>query len=363
LVSRRAWIAVVIVLVSGGVATWIAISDRHPENPDAGNRVEPSLPDGGIPAGENTEADDRPDPADLNFNPGWIGAACTSDGDCDYDKGFCLMPEEGFPRGYCSARCRKLCPDRKGDLYSTTFCVEDPTFGNKGICLAQCNLHLTTSGCRPGYVCTSLQRFGGDVLRMVCLPQRGSPPPPTECTRKLQALGLAFARPDLADAPSRPAKPGDPPPDKEICQIDTPVLLASPVHGVDFRRKGKRHADNLLVACRFALAIDKFAALLNELEVVEVTHVGTYVCRGVAGTHSLSGHGHALAIDVIGFERARYAPVTIVDHYMGKDRQKRVFLRNLVKKIREAKIFDVILTPTSNRAHQDHLHLETRPGK
>lgn len=302
----------------------------------------------------------REHPADRNFNPGWIGAACSHDADCDYQGGFCLMPEEGFPRGYCSARCRRLCPDRKGDRYSTTLCIEDPAYGDEGICVAGCNLHLTPSGCRPGYRCTTQWRLGDETVRMVCLPERGTPSPPTACTRQLDRLGLTYARIDLADAPSRPARPGDPLPRRDHCQIDTPVLLASPVRTVDYRLAGERHAEHLVVACRLALVLERFSDMLREAGVVEVEHAGTYVCRSVAGTRTLSGHGHALAIDVTGFERARAAPVSVARDW-NRPGEERRFLRNLVRDLRKAGIFDVVLTPAYDQAHADHLHLEIHP--
>jgi hypothetical protein len=342
----------VLVLMALGAAIWLLCEKPVPP-PEV-------LTPGKTPPANFEDSKSTTHPADRNFNPGWIGSACGHDRDCSYEGGFCLMPEEGFPRGHCSARCDKFCPDRKGDFYSATFCIDDPVYADSGICLARCNLHLTPSGCRPGYVCTSLQRRNESMVQLVCLPDRGTPPPPTDCTRELDRLGLAYARPDLADAPSRPARPGEPPPRQEICQIDTPVLLNSPVYTVDYRQKGQRHADHLLLACRMALAIQRLSELLRDAGVVEVEHNGTYVCRGVAGTRSLSGHGHALAIDVTGFERAQGSPLSVKADWSGSDPDRRGFLRDLVARIRQAEIFDVILTPQSGDRHMDHLHLETK---
>jgi hypothetical protein len=198
------------------------------------------------------------------------------------------------------------------------------------------------------------------MVQLVCLPDRGTPPPPTGCTRELDRLKLVYTRPDLADAPTRPARPGEPPPDRDVCQIDTPVLLSSPIRTVDFRQKGQRHADHLLLACRMALAVEKLSLLLRDAGVVEVEHNGTYVCRGVAGTRSLSGHGHALAIDITGFERAQGSPISVQADWSGPDTDRRKFLRDLAAKIQKAKIFDEILTPKKGGLHLDHLHLEIK---
>ena len=337
--------AIFVLILAAAVAVWLFYPQEAPP-PEA---QEPVI---------TPPAEPEVHPADRNFNPGWIGSACGHDRDCPYDGGFCLMPEEGFPRGHCSARCDKFCPDRKGDFYSATFCIDDPAYADSGICLARCNLHLTPSGCRPGYICTSLQRRKESMVQLVCLPDRGTPPPPTECTRQLDRRGLAYTRPDLADAPTRAARPGEPPPRQEVCQIDTPILLNSPIHTVDYRQKGQRHADHLLLACRMALGIQRLSELFRDAGVVEVEYNGAYVCRGVAGTRSLSGHGHALAIDITGFERAQGAPVSVQADWSGPDPDRRKFLRDLASKIQKAKIFDVILTPKKGGLHRDHLHLE-----
>ncbi|MBW1809832.1 MAG: extensin family protein [Deltaproteobacteria bacterium] len=347
----RLVVVFIAVFLLAGLAVFLYLSPADPPH-----RKPLPKPDAGIKKPAIIEIH----PSDKNFNPGWIGSACKSDSECKYDSGFCLMPEEGYPRGYCSAKCSKFCPDRKGDLYSVTFCIEDPLYGKGGVCLAQCNLHLTPSGCRPGYICTTLQRVSQDAVRLVCLPDRGSPPPPTDCTRQLDKLGLVYTRPDLADAPTKAARPGEAPPDLKFCQIDTPVLLASPIRSIDYRQKGQRHAEHMLVACKMALAIERLSIILTEMDAVEVEHNGTYVCRGIAGTNSLSGHGHALAIDITGFELARDSAIKLSQHWNGADKKKKRFLRDLVKRIRKEKIFNVVLTPASDKAHQDHFHLEIR---
>ncbi len=346
--------SLLVLVVASAVSWWFLPIVQKPKTPTAPPETKLSVDAGPIPF-------KPPNPAsDQNFNPGWIGSACRQDQDCAYAGGFCLLPEEGFPHGTCTQRCQRFCPDRKGDLFSVTLCAEDPAYGDKGLCFAGCNLHLTASGCRPGYVCTTLRRIDDSQVRLVCLPQRGSSAPPTACTRKLLASGLHFTRPDLADSPVRPARPGDPEPDHDICQIDTPVLLASPIQTVDYRQKGQRHADHLLVACRLALALDRLSELLAAASVVEVEHNGTYVCRSVAGTRSLSGHGHALAIDITGFELAQDSPVSIEAHWNSPDKKKRNFLRKLTASIRKARIFDVVLTPNADPSHRDHLHLEIK---
>ncbi len=72
----------------------------------------------------------------------------------------------------------------------------------------------------------------------------------------------------------------------------------------------------------------------------------------------MSAHGRGLAIDVTGFERARASPVSVAKDWNGPEPNKKRFLRNLLKHIRQARIFDKILAPDNSPSHQDHLHLE-----
>jgi len=350
------WIAgLALALIAGLIGLCLVPTERRPRPP----RPAEPVPAQAAPAAPATEPA-KPPPADRNFNPGWVGALCAHDKDCAYPGGFCLMPEEGYPRGHCSAACQNTCPDRQGALYSPTFCIEDPLRANRGLCVAGCNLHLTPSGCRPGYSCGTVERLGHGPARLVCLPERGTPPPPTPCTDRLDTLGIVYTRPDLADAPSRAAKSGDPLPREKICQIDTPVLLANPIHQVLYRQPSERYGESLLVACPMACALEKLSRFLQELSVVEVLHLGTYNCRGIAGSRELSNHGRAMAIDLIGFERAQGSPVSVKDDYPGNNPERRAFLRSLLQKLRSQRIFDRVLGPDTDSAHRDHLHLEVR---
>jgi hypothetical protein len=289
---------------------------------------------------------------DAPFNPGWIGSACQADMDCGFEGGHCLTEREGYPGGYCTMTCAGSCPDKRGDLYSDTLCVDDPHQAAVAQCMARCALHLGPTGCRVGYVCTTTASHASASERLVCLPDLGTPPPETACTRALQARGLPFGRPDLADQETVLGRA------TKACQIDTPVFFATPIHHVDFRETGRRLAEHLLVACDMALVLDRFSRVLSQLNVVEVEHVGTYNCRGVAGSTRLSSHAQGRALDVKGFERTSGIPVRVLRDWNGGNRERRRFLRDLVSRLKREHIFNVILTPDSNQAHADHLHLE-----
>jgi len=264
-----------------------------------------------------------------------------------------LLEEEGFPRGSCSAICSERCPWREGDLYRPAYCLPDPAYAGRRICLAGCNLHLTPSGCRPGYICTSVPRLGDVVPRLVCEPDSGGPFPPDDCVRRLDGLGLVYTRPQIADLPVEDGG------DTAWCRIETPILLSSPLRGVDFRHRGERFADHLLVDCRMALALEKLARLLAENKVVEVEHHGAFVCRRKRGSGSLSGHGRGLAIDITAFT-TELGEAKEIGRLWKEPGARGDWLRRLVGQIRAAKIFDRMLGPDNDQQHADHLHLEVK---
>ena len=53
--------------------------------------------------------------------------------------------------------------------------------------------------------------------------------------------------------------------------------------------------------CEAALATAKTGAIAAEMGAVEIVHYGTYNCRPIAGTSTLSQHAFANAIDLYGF--------------------------------------------------------------
>jgi hypothetical protein len=98
------------------------------------------------------------------FNEGWIGGNCTSDADCLYDGGRCILADGGR-EGTCTKSCERTCPDRAGN--ALTFCVGD----TQGFCLARCDFDASTSGCGNNQECVPRARNMEPATVMdVCLP-------------------------------------------------------------------------------------------------------------------------------------------------------------------------------------------------
>ncbi|MFN3202582.1 MAG: extensin family protein [Bradymonadia bacterium] len=323
-----------------------------PPMPDAGPPppdMDPQTPDAEVP----------PDlPPDPNVNAGWIGGPCSNDGDCDYDEGYCLQDDEGYPRGMCSLDCERVCPDRDG--MPVTFCIGEVVDG--GACVQRCDYNAFDTGCRPGYRCETRGRFSEpDTRRGVCVPGSADidPPPVMGCIAEIERLGMNYA---LAGQPGEsPAGRGD-----LECTIDTPIMLRSPVNGVSYRYVTHDTPQPMYVSCDLAAALHELSALLRESDIVEVGHIGTYHCRVISGTDTLSEHGRAAAIDIKWFRTADGEIYDVEDHWEHDTRnfstEKGEWLFNLGQQMFNRGIFNIVLTPNFNAAHDNHFHVDLTPG-
>lgn len=155
--------------------------------------------------------------------------------------------------------------------------------------------------------------------------------------------------------------------------VASPLALRSAVLGVQFE-PANGMATNGVVDCRLAVALLAWAPILRDAGVVRVEHFSTYRPGArVRNTGKQSGHAHALAIDAARFhlkdgrvlevdadwdERERGgAPCPV---RRDEDENGRV-LRQLVCRAVERDLFQVVITPHHDQAHQNHVHLELVP--
>lgn len=89
--------------------------------------------------------------------------------------------------------------------------------------------------------------------------------------------------------------------------------------------------------------------------VVTIEHFGTYNCRDIAGSATLSEHAHARAIDIAGFVLADGTRITVALDWNGSG-DKAEFLRDV--RDGACRLFATTLSPDYNAAHRDHLHLD-----
>lgn len=89
-------------------------------------------------------------------------------------------------------------------------------------------------------------------------------------------------------------------------------------------------------------------------ELRSVAHVGSHVCRNVAGTNRRSDHATANALDITAFTTLSGTRVDILRDWPGDDREAR-FLRQL--RDGACRFFRGVLSPDYNAQHANHFHL------
>jgi hypothetical protein len=150
-----------------------------------------------------------------------------------------------------------------------------------------------------------------------------------------------------------------PAPTEGACRVDAPVVasdgrvhLAPPV----------RTSCELLVAwVAFEPEIDRLARELRGAGLRRVQHYGSHACRRMTGNRGrLSLHASARAIDIAAFELANGERISVLEHWHARDQRGR-FLRAVAQAA--CARFSAVLTPRTDRAHRDHLHLDLGPWR
>jgi hypothetical protein len=143
------------------------------------------------------------------------------------------------------------------------------------------------------------------------------------------------------------------------CQVDTAVRVSRVEAGLNHP---------VLMSCGLASRLDDFEREVvqplarEELgqRIARINHLGGFSCRGINGGSHLSQHALGRAIDIAGFRLSDGSTVS-VEHDWSEPGAKRLFLRHLAR--RACSYFSVVLTPDSNAAHYDHIHLDIGPDR
>lgn len=320
-----------------------------------GDTVDPSV-------GEDSSSGEPPVDCTPAWSPAFVGSPCSGDGDCGFEGGRCITDGEGFPCGTCTVACDGLCPDQDGA--PGTFCVDTADIeltDAGGTCLSRCEPSIVGgNGCRDGYACGVYDRFGEPPSSAgVCVPSdQAGGGASTACQETLLELGAVFT--PTEHAPDSPA--GHP---TLICDIEDPVLLYGPVGGVSL--EGGTGSDApVLVGCNTAVSIVGSAAVASMLGAETIIHYGTYNCRVISGTSTLSEHGHARAIDIAGFILEDGTTASVLgdweDGVANPVTPLGQMLRGFTDQVWAMGLWNIILTPEYNAAHDDHFHIDLTPG-
>jgi hypothetical protein len=144
------------------------------------------------------------------------------------------------------------------------------------------------------------------------------------------------------------------------CVVDTPVRVTRVAAGLN---------KPATMSCALAARLDEFERKVvqpvarEELgqRVIRINHLGSFSCRGMNGGRGrLSQHALGRALDIAGFRLADGSAVS-VEHDWAAPGPKRLFLRHLAR--RACEYFSVVLTPESDAAHHNHLHLDIGPDR
>jgi hypothetical protein len=145
--------------------------------------------------------------------------------------------------------------------------------------------------------------------------------------------------------------------------------------GVAIRRgaSGLRFAPPARVNCAFGLRLARFESIVQEearrvlgSPVRSIVQLGTYNCRRMAAYPDLvSEHSFANAIDVARFELRNGRVVIVERDWVRADQPAATpaarFLRRLTRRLYDEQVFSVVLTPSYDAHHRNHLHLDGAP--
>ena len=89
-------------------------------------------------------------------------------------------------------------------------------------------------------------------------------------------------------------------------------------------------------------------------------------CRAIAGSNNLSEHSYARAIDLHSFVLSDDTYISVIDHWEDGVANPVTFegqwLKDLTDQRYQQGIFNIILTPEYNAAHDNHFHVDIKPG-
>lgn len=328
---------------------------------------ETGLPPGSDPGGDGGEDDGgdggvtEPD----TVLEGFIGSPCTGDADCDYDGGFCLLDDDGFPEGTCSAPCDQYCDDQEG--HPTTFCVPADQLPaaaqskiDAGACVSRCDLgqYPVGDGCREDYGCAVVSRMNDEARETwACVP--GAEMALPECYLELRDRGVGFEPDRWPDS-----SPEDSP--SLRCVVEDSLWIAPELAGLPLILDWETEPTRQLMACEAAHSLLDTAQDVAAAGAVTLRHMGTYNCRTIAGTSTLSRHAFGDAIDLSGFDMVDGRRFSVLDHWEHDttdfETEEGAWLYGASHRWFGAGFWNIVLTPNYNVAHDNHFHVDLTPG-
>ena len=110
--------------------------------------------------------------------------------------------------------------------------------------------------------------------------------PTGECLSQLRQLGVSYEPISISEG---------------SCRVEDAVMISGPLGGVTYKVDYARSTTRFRTSCEAALALHRYGRVMTSKGITEVYHDGSYNCRNINGTHSLSTHSMARAMDFRGF--------------------------------------------------------------
>lgn len=188
-------------------------------------------------------------------------------------------------------------------------------------------------------------------------PELPTPATASACHQALHDQGVRFLALDPQSAPG----------------VRWPIRLRGPVAGVRFEPRDSSDVFSVL-DCRLALALYVWAGDLRSAGVRSVRYYSIYRPNArIAGSRRVSGHAHGLAIDAAEFTLRGGQTINVLDDWEGRARGEAPcplraeeatsgrILRAVTCSAADRNLFQIVLTPHYNKAHENHVHLEIKP--
>jgi hypothetical protein len=155
--------------------------------------------------------------------------------------------------------------------------------------------------------------------------------------------------------------------------VEQPVRLTGPLDGVEVVSRDGTSVHTIL-DCRLALALLSWAPTLRRAGVARIEHYSMYRPGArVGGSGRESGHARGLAIDAARFYLRNGSVLDVLTDWEERDhggapcprRPEEAWpsrlLRGIVCDAVDQQLFQIVITPHHDHAHDNHVHLERKP--
>lgn len=147
------------------------------------------------------------------------------------------------------------------------------------------------------------------------------------------------------------------------CEVPQGIAIARGATGLRFHPPARVNCGFGQRLARFEVVVQDVAREIFHAKVASVEQLGTYNCRRMAAYPDLvSEHSFANAIDIAAFILTNGQRIVVEKDWVGAQqataRRASLFLRRVTRRLFDEHVFNVVLTPSYDAHHRNHLHLD-----